>query len=459
MEDPAPRILIVDDDLDFASLLSDVFAQASYEVETLGDPAKAEALLRSTPFSLVVTDLRMPGIDGLELSRKIKSIQPEVPVIIVSGFLDGKERERLENEGIVALYEKPLSVFSLLKNAARLIAEGKNRADAKGTPEETGETKGGLGFSFRALPCESDASRAFAESLFRSRHRRNNLCVIAPPGTPTRAILADFCEWNDAAETGARIVESKECNEESLGTFVDEAAAAGQGSLVLCVLEVDRLDPSQQRQLAKASRKGAFRSRWDGFLRFVFVIRSDVESLYQEGALGDELYLTMGGSEITVPTLSECPEDLEAIARASSGSDGNPLRWDDEAIRALKERDWPGNHAELQKVLVRVHQEAEAGHVTAATVLAATAEEESPSTTRRQTARKSLRELLAECRDSYLGAADRLLAGDAEAVAKLADTPVRLVERSLGRGGGEEPEKETPPPKTRTRRRKRAKTT
>ena len=433
MEENPPRILIVDDDLDFASLLSDVFSQASYEVETLGDPTKVEEHLKARDFDLMVTDLRMPGIDGFELAGKVKTLRPDLPIIMVSGFLDAKARERMEGEGIVALYEKPLSVFSLLKNAARLIAERKAGAQRQtGGGSDSAEDNSGLGFPFSALPCQSPESRAFAEELYRLRGRRTSLCVVTPPGVPGRAIAADICSWASGETSGARILEPESCTRETIGELVRTALENGWESLTLCVPEVDQMDPARQKQLAKASRKGSFREMWEGSIRFVYFLGGDVESLYQEGILGDELYLSMGGAEIRVPPLANCPEDIEAIARAAEDESGEPLQWEEETIAVLRARDWPGNHAELRKVLLQLQKSNPNQPVSPADFLAAVSEGDAPGPGKRSAPERSLFEELEESRGSYLKGLGDLLGNDPPTIARIAGVSEKLAEKILG---------------------------
>ncbi len=433
MEEHPPRILIVDDDLDFASLLSDVFSQASYEVETLGDPAKVENLLKTRAFDLLVTDLRMPGIDGFELAAKAKALRPDLPVIMVSGFLDTKARDRMEAEGIVALYEKPLSVFSLLKNAARLIAEQKTnprRHDA-GRSDSTDDDSE-LGFSFSALPCRSPESRAFAEELYRLRGRRTSLCVVAPPGVPVRAIAADICQWASGESSGAQILEPESRTWETVGELVGTALENKWDSLTVCVPEVDQIDPARQKQLAKASRRGSFREIWKGTIRFIYFLGGDVESLYEAGILGDELYLSMGGAEIRIPPLANCPEDIEAIARAVEDESGKPLQWEEETIAALRARDWPGNHAELRKVLLRLQKSNPDQPVSPENFLAIASDGYASAPGNRATPDRTLLEELEESRNSYLKGLGDLLGDDPATVARVAGISEKLAEKILG---------------------------
>lgn len=432
MEKEAPRILIVDDDLDFASLLTDVFSQASYDVEMTGDPTKVEELIRSMDFSLVVTDLRMPGLNGFELAKKIKAIKTELPIIMVSGFLESKDREKMESEGIVGLYEKPLSVFSLLKNAAKLIAEGKSKT--KKASSETVEKPGDandLGFPFKALPCQSDASHAFAESIYRMRNRRQNLCIVTPRGTPTRAIAEDFFSWLNPETADSRIIEPNDFSLELLEQIAREAGEKKLESFVISIPETERLDPGQQKQLARGSRKGTFSDHWEGHFRFIFMIGSDVETLYQEGVLSDELYLSMGGSELHVPLLSDCPDDIEAAARAAETEDGDSLSWDADAINLLRGRDWPGNFTELRKVLFRLQQNYSGRPLSARDVLEAMNEDESAVSPKARSENISLFETLDACRSSYLLALSDLVDGDTAVIASIAEVPQEFVEKVL----------------------------
>lgn len=432
MAEESPRILIVDDDIDFASLLADVFSQASYEVEMTGDPTVVEEQVRSMDFNLVVTDLRMPGMNGFELAKKVKAIKPDLPIIMVSGFLDSKDREKMEAEGIVGLYEKPLSVFSLLKNAAKLIAEGKRSKKEKSSGGSQVDGDSELGFPFASMPCKSEASHAFAEAIYRMRSRRQNLCMVTPRGTPVRAIAEDFFSWMNQEETGYSLIEPSEFSFDKLAGLAGEAKEKNWKSLVVCIPETDHLDPGQQKQLARGSRKGAFSETWDGTIRFLFMIGSDVETLYQEGTLSDELYLSMGGAEIHVPPLRECPEDIEHMARTLETDSGSPIGWESSGISALLEKEWPGNHAELRKVLLKLQQNHSGRPLNSRDVIDCSSEDENASKTQVHAEKISLFETLDACRNSYLLALADLTEEGPEVVASIAGVPRELAEKILG---------------------------
>ncbi len=81
-------VLILDDDADFNSLLTDIFEQADYVVSSLTNPLEAIEVFKETHYDLVVTDHKMPEMTGAEFMKTIKEIRPEVPVIMVSGYLE-----------------------------------------------------------------------------------------------------------------------------------------------------------------------------------------------------------------------------------------------------------------------------------------------------------------------------------------------------------------------------------
>lgn len=117
------RILILDDDADFNSLLTDIFSQAGYDITPEQDPQKALSLIREFQFDLVVTDQRMPGISGKDFLRELKKVQPKTPIIMVSGFLDNETIRELIRDGVGGVFLKPLNVFSLLKRTAKLLEQ------------------------------------------------------------------------------------------------------------------------------------------------------------------------------------------------------------------------------------------------------------------------------------------------------------------------------------------------
>lgn len=120
------NILLVDDDPQFNQLLADIFAHTNYKLITADDPKKALAILEKQTIELVVTDYRMPGLDGIAFMEEARAIRPQLIFIMISAFLDPATARSLINAGIGGVFTKPLNVFALLKCAVSLLEGHEN---------------------------------------------------------------------------------------------------------------------------------------------------------------------------------------------------------------------------------------------------------------------------------------------------------------------------------------------
>lgn len=122
----ASKILIVDDDDDFRGLLSDVFTQAGYEVTAVDNANKALEMFSDHKFDAVVTDHNMPEMTGEDLIKNIRDNEPDIPIILVSGYLNQDLIQNLKNVN-TEIFHKPLNVISLLRKTEEKlsIASGK----------------------------------------------------------------------------------------------------------------------------------------------------------------------------------------------------------------------------------------------------------------------------------------------------------------------------------------------
>jgi len=118
------RVLVVDDELNMRTTLADILADDGYDVTTAESGERAVKLFRRRPFDAVVMDVRMPGIDGIEACRRIRQIQPDAQVIMMSAYSVEQLVEDSLREGIVAFLRKPLDAEQLLQLLG--VASGRN---------------------------------------------------------------------------------------------------------------------------------------------------------------------------------------------------------------------------------------------------------------------------------------------------------------------------------------------
>ena len=118
-----PRILVVDDESSIRDLLSKTLALAEYDVDTAADGGSALERLRLYPYDLLIADLKMPGIDGLNVIREAKRLKSDLPVIIITGYSTETAAIEAVNLGVSGYLTKPFRVPQVLAAAAKAIGE------------------------------------------------------------------------------------------------------------------------------------------------------------------------------------------------------------------------------------------------------------------------------------------------------------------------------------------------
>lgn len=118
-----PRVLVVDDEETIRELLSRTLAIAEYEVDMVPDGQTAVDRLRIYPYDLLITDLRMPGVDGLTVIREARRFKSDIPVIIVTGYSTEASAIEAINLGVQGYLTKPFRVPRVLAVAARALGD------------------------------------------------------------------------------------------------------------------------------------------------------------------------------------------------------------------------------------------------------------------------------------------------------------------------------------------------
>ena len=117
------RVLVVDDEPAIRDLLAKTLALAEYEVDLAADGKTALERLRIVPYDLLITDLRMPGVDGLAVIREGRRLRPDLPVIIITGYSSEASAIEAVNLGVSGYLTKPFRVPRVLAAAAKALGE------------------------------------------------------------------------------------------------------------------------------------------------------------------------------------------------------------------------------------------------------------------------------------------------------------------------------------------------
>ena len=118
-----PRVLVADDEASIRDLLSKALTLAEYDVDAVPDGRTAIARLRAGPYDLLITDLKMPGIDGLTLIREARRLAPALPVVVITAYSSEASAIEAINLGVTAYLIKPFRITKILATAAKALGE------------------------------------------------------------------------------------------------------------------------------------------------------------------------------------------------------------------------------------------------------------------------------------------------------------------------------------------------
>lgn len=117
------RVLVVDDEASIRDLLQKTLGLAEYDVDTAPDGRTALDRIRAIPYDLVITDLKMPGVDGLTVVREAKRLKPLLPIIIITAYSTESSAIEAINLGVSGYLTKPFRIPKILATAAKALGE------------------------------------------------------------------------------------------------------------------------------------------------------------------------------------------------------------------------------------------------------------------------------------------------------------------------------------------------
>ena len=431
-------VLILDDDVDFNSLLTDIFEQADYIVTSLKDPIEAIEVFKNTDYDLVVTDHRMPEMSGAEFMKVIKQMKPEVPVIMVSGFMENDTIRSLISGGVGGVFLKPLNIFSLLDRTAELIDEAKRLkqntqsndvALAGATAAEVeGEARG---FPFISFPCKSQASIDLAERLYHLRNFKSTLSLIGEPGTQFRLICEDIRNFYESDKEHFIYLSLGSFDTEQVLSMFEQAKQSGAERVTCVLLDVESMTDAQKRLATVLSKCAGVFESIEIPLRTIFCANGDLDALFDEGRIDEDLYILMGTAEVCVPALRDCVLDIAILAQqmvvdiVREKGLASVSRFEASARDFLSKQSWDNNYEQL-RMTVRQVMESNPGEVLMLSAVTAALQSTALASPR---ARFEAR--LSRARVDYVRATSILLGGDKAKVAAFFGTDTTVIEATL----------------------------
>lgn len=125
MSNEVCRLLVVDDESIVGKRLKQVFSKIGFEVETYTEAAPAMAAMAEKPFDIVVTDLKMEGMDGMEVLKRVREMNPRTQVIIITGYASPATAELAQQQGVFEFLAKPFRLDELKQVIFRALEQQK----------------------------------------------------------------------------------------------------------------------------------------------------------------------------------------------------------------------------------------------------------------------------------------------------------------------------------------------
>lgn len=361
-----PQILVVDDEPNLRRVLAAQLARDGYDVHTAEDGRQGLSVLHEHHIDLVVTDLRMPNLDGMGLLREAHKQDPDLPVVMITAHGTVDNAVEALKTGAFDYITKPFDqadVRAVLRKA--LATRRLSNADARRSSDA----------SAFGLLGSSEEVRAVGEVLNRVADTPTIVLVQGEGGTG-RDLVAfglhqhsarrdkPFIRVNCAAIPGD-FIEAELFGFEG-GAFAGAVTSkpgrfelASEGTLFLD--EVSALPPAVQTKLFRATQEHRF-ERVGGVrtitadVRLVVGTHIDLKQRVQEGAFMADLFYELNVVPVTLPPLRDRPSDIpqicrEYLARLNIRLNKQVIDISDEALRVMQVYGWPGNIRELENVV------------------------------------------------------------------------------------------------------------
>jgi len=362
MADERRTILIVDDEAPQRGLLSGFVESLGFRAQEAASAEEALAIIRRCAPDMVLLDVRLPGISGIDALAEIRKIHDSLPVLLITAYADLRQAVAAVKNGADDYLAKPIDLDEL--ETAIL--------DAIGPPEKTAVDK-----KLPDLPswlvCESQAMRRVLETAAVVAPSNAPVLILGQSGTGKEVLARMIHHWSpraagplvaaNCAGLPETLIES-ELFGHTKGAFTGAShirqglfRAADGGTLFLD--EIGELPLHLQPKLLRALESGQITpvgadSPVAVDVRLVAATNRDLSKAVHEGRFRDDLYYRLNVVELVVPPLAERRDDILPLTRKFALEfAGAPVRLSPQAVQCLLGYHWPGNVRELRNAVQR----------------------------------------------------------------------------------------------------------
>jgi len=368
-----PLILVVDDEENMRESLKDILVEDNYDVEVSESGANALDKVQKLDVSVVITDARMPEMDGFELLRAIKKDWPELPVIMITAYATPKLAVEAMKQGAADYVSKPfdpdeilltikkiLKHESIVKENIQLKDQLKQKFDIANIIGDSQEIRKVLDIIEKVAPApsnvliqgESGTGKELAAKAihFLSKRRDKPFVTVNCAAIPETLLESELFGYRKGAFTDA--------HKDKKGRFEE----ADKGTLFLD--EIGDMAMALQAKILRVLQEKTFRKIGDEKpsevdVRVIAATNKDLVECIREGRFREDLYFRINVINIHIPPLRNRKTDIPLLVQnfiqrynLSMGKQVNRVTSD--ALEFLKTYSWPGNIRELENLIERL---------------------------------------------------------------------------------------------------------
>jgi DNA-binding NtrC family response regulator len=364
------NILVVDDEERMRHLLSIMLSRRGYQVAQAGDGVEALEMIGTTPFDMIITDIKMPRMDGVELLKKVMLMDIPSPVVFITAFATVESAVEAMQQGAVDYIIKPFEEARILLTVERTLGLSRIMAENKNLKREISKRAGGeeIVYASKKMVAVMDLASMVAGT--------DAAVMIGGESGTGKEILSRFIHNTsprskerfvpvNCAAISPNLVESELFGHEK-GSFtgaiqksVGKFEYADKGTLFLD--EIGDLSLEAQARLLRALQEKKIQ-RVGGNeeisvdIRFICATNQSLSENVKKGKFREDLFFRINVFPIELPPLRERIDDVILLARhflrrLEGGLD--KTQFSNGALRVLREYTWPGNVRELANAVER----------------------------------------------------------------------------------------------------------
>ena len=377
------HLLIVDDEANTLASLSRAFRLAGHEATVCDNAAKALELAKAQHFDLILSDVVMPGKDGLTLLEELKRQGVTAPVVMMSGQAHIEMAVRATRLGALDFLEKPISSDKLMLTVDNALKLQRLESENRQLRQRLGKHE---------IVWKGEAMRRVMAQLERVAASESRVCIFGETGTGKELVARTIHERSprsagpfvtlNCAAVPAELIESELFGHEkgsftgASGRHIGKFEQADQGTIFLD--EIGDMPLNMQAKLLRVLEEGEV-ERIGGDkpvtvnVRVVVATHRDLEARVREEKFRQDLFHRIHVFPLALPPLRERHDDVPALvehfaAQVCAQNGWKPVPFTADAMEALQSYPWPGNVRELRNMVERLMLLSTDGNVNLATV-------------------------------------------------------------------------------------------